>query len=437
MWLALLLLLAACGAGGPASQGEPTRLPASTATAQPTITREATGGGTAAPATAVPTMAPANPPTEQPTATPLPTITPATDAGSIYVSRDGQLVAYDLGSETARTTGVKTSGYFRISPNGRLVALVSAEHTSDQGALTVVSLDGRESFSVADSGVTIDLAWAPDSSALAYVVAGGERLLYPTHCSRASEVWVFELASSERRKVGNGCNPAWSPDGKRLAYVGPADIIDDPQNELFLVNRKGENRWTPLRGTIEDQRFPLPRQTFYSPFWLADGGHVFVFARFSEFAETSWSTIEMVDSFQGTTQAIGVVVDLSGLRVRTAPDRRRIAFASSGAKGTTSINVHTLLADERTWQVPWQPETSVVLRDREGPDVEHAYAAAWSPDGSQLAVLYCSSREDPIGICQPGTPGELRLMDPATGELSEPLLSGIDLDGGIDWVRRR
>ena len=77
----------------------------------------------------------------------------------------------------------------------------------------------------------ISPAWSPDGRELAYV----------SFETRKPVVWVQDMASGQRRQVANfkGSNsaPAWSPDGKQLAVT----LSRDGGSQLFLIGRDGSN----------------------------------------------------------------------------------------------------------------------------------------------------------------------------------------------------
>jgi TolB protein len=90
--------------------------------------------------------------------------------------------------------------------------------------------EGREPL-LKNSEPIISPAWSPDGRELAYV--SFER--------RKATVWVQEIATSKRRLVANfkGSNsaPAWSPDGQQLAVT----LSRDGGSQLFVMDRNGGN----------------------------------------------------------------------------------------------------------------------------------------------------------------------------------------------------
>ncbi len=77
----------------------------------------------------------------------------------------------------------------------------------------------------------ISPAWSPDGRELAYV----------SFETRKPVVWVQDMASGQRRMVANfkGSNsaPAWSPDGRELAVT----LSREGGSQIFLIGRDGNN----------------------------------------------------------------------------------------------------------------------------------------------------------------------------------------------------
>ena len=75
----------------------------------------------------------------------------------------------------------------------------------------------------------ISPAWSPD----------GRKLAYVSFETQKAAVWVQDLSTGERRMVagfrGSNSAPAWSPDGKRLAVT----LSRDGPAQLYLINSDG------------------------------------------------------------------------------------------------------------------------------------------------------------------------------------------------------
>lgn len=104
--------------------------------------------------------------------------------------------------------------------------------TANRHTLRVTDADGEGGqVALASPEPIISPAWSPDGRELAYV----------SFETRKAVVWVQDVASGQRRQVANfrGSNsaPAWSPDGSQLSVT----LSRDGGSQLFLMGRDGGN----------------------------------------------------------------------------------------------------------------------------------------------------------------------------------------------------
>ena len=206
----------------------------------------------------------------------VPTATPAGYVGVILFLRDGALVSLDtvLG-ETVLASGVSD---FTAVAGSQVIALVRGSGPMaeiwtirrDGSALTQVTKDAR-------ANATPSLA--PDGSAVVYASASAAEPYarawpdWGQWCA-TSEVRLTELPSGSTRILGKGCDPAFGPDGKRIAFATPptagSDAPNSSTNAIRLVNRQGANGWNFAKatGTLETGLL------VYAPAWSPDGTQV-------------------------------------------------------------------------------------------------------------------------------------------------------------------
>ncbi len=155
------------------------------------------------------TPLPTETPTPEPTATPAP---PSATSGWIYFERAGALWSYDVKGKTEQLIAERGK-LARVAPNGTKIAYL------DNRTLFVADRNGENPQALSQN-VNEAPRWAPDSTALA-VVSGSADNRYPLACADDSQLLVVDLNTSSSTTVAQGCQPVWSPDGKRLAYVSP------------------------------------------------------------------------------------------------------------------------------------------------------------------------------------------------------------------------
>lgn len=98
------------------------------------------------------------------------------------------------------------------SPDGTRIAF-SAYRPNEHGGLYAVDVATRRLTPLLIHGPgAVDPAWSPDGRSIAFVRPG----------VRSSSIWLLDLRSGRARRVtrgGDDLAPAWSPDGKALVFV--------------------------------------------------------------------------------------------------------------------------------------------------------------------------------------------------------------------------
>ena len=164
--------------------------------------------------------------------------------------------------------------------------------------------------------------------------------------------------------------PVWSPDGKKIAFVGGGDDSKDPRTGIFVVNPDGTGQ---RRVSAAEGR---------SPVWSPDGRRI---------AFTAGGSVYAVGVDGTGLQRLSNDVD-GGAGVAWSPDGKRIAY-SDGAELS-----HVVLADS----------TTGVVTLRSSASFERIRGLAWSPDGTAIAFTERRNENDPDGV---------RLVDAATGRV--------------------
>ena len=164
-------------------------------------------------------------------------------------SRDMNAEAYRMegdGSAQTRLPGSPRDDWApRLSPDGSRLALLTRERGRDE--ILLARPDGLDRRRLADTR-TDDLgevletqpAWSPDGRSLAYVTLSRDG---------ARTVWVADVTTGAHRRLSDGWDPAWSPDGRYLALVrespepapeaGHAGMGHTSASDLFLVRADG------------------------------------------------------------------------------------------------------------------------------------------------------------------------------------------------------
>jgi TolB protein len=127
------------------------------------------------------------------------------EQSEIYVQRVDGLSVTQLTNDQAADANPS------FSPDGQRLAYAS--NRSGSWDLYVMDIDGRNRVQVT-AGPTQDLhpTWSPDGTMLCYSSLGGR--------SDQWELWLVNVETMEKRMIGYGLFPSWSPDKKvnRIAF---------------------------------------------------------------------------------------------------------------------------------------------------------------------------------------------------------------------------
>jgi len=181
------------------------------------------------------------------------------------------------------TSGTSQDMHPSFSPDGTKLVYCSIGGRSGQWELWTVSLPTRERKMI---GYGLFPSWSPDKST--------DRIAFQRARQRGSRwfsLWTLDLIEGEARKVtevavsSNAAiiSPCWSPDGHRLAFatvVDPAQTNKGKprgQQDIWLIDAEGGSRHRLTDGT----------STCLTPFWACDNRVYFVTDRGGH--ENVWS----------------------------------------------------------------------------------------------------------------------------------------------------
>lgn len=190
------------------------------------------------------------------------------DGGLIAFSAGGQIYVMNSDGGGVRPVKDKPQGardsYPVLSPDATRVAFVRDEGLG-QYELCVVGVDGGGLQCLTASAAPLgEPSWSPDGSQLAFIqgydptVSGYAGI---TGCS--PEICVIEVASGKETNLTRGLggtDPAWSPDGTRVAFSS----LRDGNYEIYTTDLKGE----------QIQRLTHTEWAEAEPSWSPDGRRI-------------------------------------------------------------------------------------------------------------------------------------------------------------------
>lgn len=250
---------------------------------------------------------------------------------------------------------------------------------------------------VTSGGNDLQPAWSPDGRQIAYV-AGGPGF---------SDIVVLDVESGQARRLTqhrgtrpqNGSwafRPAWSPDGRQIAYVSDAATYHPA---LWLVNADGTGRrqitaYANGRGGVD------------GPAWTPDGKTIILTAY----------------PMEGPAQLFAV--ELPAVRIRQITSLPATVYDAAVSPVGGMLAFVTLDASGNSiWTAPVEgsPATRAVEGDRNR-------APAWSPDDGWLAYIAGTRNDEYRAYAVPlGREGTHQAPVLLSG--SRPVLPG----GGLSW----
>ena len=416
-----------------------TLTPDSTPTVAPTASSTPTVASTAS---STPTVAP----TASSTPMPSPTVATTPSAAEILFLRGGVLIALNVVTGTERRLADHVQA-FAATPDGRRLALAR-----DDGAATELWLVARNGTNLqqltTNNRAESSLSWSPDGQSLAYTAASGLAPRVPTWTSWAAwcttaEVRVIAITDGTERSLGPGCEPSFSPDGQRLAFTtAPTTTLtgmDFPGaiNAIQIVNRQGEHGWRLAKADGADS---AEGYVVYGATWAPAGDRVAYQRFFGYQALVDINLTELSSSFERKGEPIGFGAGWL-LAPQYAPDGTRVAVVEhnfSDSRGFSGYDIWSLkvlrLGEEEPLALP---SGTLTLRAATNATLPRATGAAWSPDGTALAVVLPQhwqpglSAQEPVFSAE--GPGELWRWRPGAAPETK-LAEGLDFASPLLWL---
>jgi TolB protein len=225
-------------------------------------------------------------------------------------------------------------------------------------------------------GHATDPAWSPDGTRIAYT--------YSELSGSLAYIEVMNANGSHRERLtdsGTSSNPVWSPDGTQIAF------ISNDKGWVYVMNSDGSNE-RMLRDDVDATSLA----------WSPDG---------TQFAVTSNYHIYLMNADGSNLHPL---LDPSepGWDAAWSPDGSTIAYVMLDGIYLTEDEGQTSRRLELTGDMTY------FLHDGDSVDM-----LAWSPDGSQIAfTIYATALE--IAISTPIPPervgGQIMSVDVTTGE---------------------
>ena len=147
-----------------------------------------------------------------------------------------------------------------LSPQGDAIAFVSDRTGAFEIHVRGLGGGSSETPLTSDGGQNVQPAWSPDGRSIAY------------HSLSHGGIWVIAARGGPPRQITTvGARPAWSPDGRRIAYqsdehgdVAPNGYSAQAGSTIWVVDADGANA-RAVTATVK------PAGGHSSPSWSHDG----------------------------------------------------------------------------------------------------------------------------------------------------------------------
>jgi Tol biopolymer transport system component len=303
---------------------------------------------------------------------------------SVYIK------AVEAGTELRLTRGLASDSFPAWSPDGQYVVFHRRTSSGDFGYYFLSALGGPEHRITAAASGSGGLAWFPDGKRLAVAEV--------SESSRSSPLFAISIETGERRALTTPTNaidiyPAFSPDGKWLAFVRAVDFSNgdiyllslssgDFRRLTFDKTWKRSIAWAPdsreiLYSSERFWRIPIeggaPRaiamgDQMIGKIAVAPHGNRLAYVSYTATASLWRMDLAPSGSLKRPTRTEFAPSTRDQDDPQYSPDGRRIAFLS-GRSGTYEI-----------WTADANGDNLMRLTD-----LKHTGSPAWSPDGTEIA----------------------------------------------------
>lgn len=212
------------------------------------------------------------------------------------------------------------------SPDGRRIAFVRKSETKDEWGrevqdIYIMDADGSNAARRTSGGINSDPTWSPD----------GARIAFAAFREGSSNIYVMSVDEDGKGAaplvtfVGWEGQPAWSPDGATIAFASDYEFYDTTA-DIFVTTLDG-SRVARLTNSTGYAGTPV----YYQPAWSPDGRKVATVVCLVAFDTCASSTLAVMNA-----DGSGLTVLTRGRELvhpTWSPDGRTIAFKHSAYIG--------------------------------------------------------------------------------------------------------
>jgi len=211
-------------------------------------------------------------------------------------------------------------------------------------------------------------AWSPDGKRIAFM---SDRDGHVNIRGRSAyEIYVMDADGGDQRNLTNDPNndrsPSWSSDGKHIVFSSDRDSDRDHNIEIYVMDADGENQERLTNNLTEDQY----------PSWSPDGKRIAFSARRDGHFENEFGItyeIYVMDADGGNEQRLTENRN-NDWYPSWSPDGKQIAFAADRKGDVVNWDIYVMAANGANQQNLTENRV-------------YDSSPSWSPDGKRIAFF--------------------------------------------------
>jgi Tol biopolymer transport system component len=352
-------------------------VPAEQVSLQPTASPPSAATATSA---AVPKTTATGAPVAAATTSQVPTASPPT--GHVSFMRGANVVVRDIAANSNAAQALvlpatATQGDWKRDGTRAVFLAGSGEKTE----MWMVNRDGSGLAKVGVLGRYSTPHWSPDGASVLYSfnnpVSGN-----------TNEIWTVSADGTLRRKLADGYDAVWSPDGQRIAFASTPTSSASGQpakNAIRMINAQGKNEWSPITTDTTSPKFtPLEWQmndarVVDAPQWSPDGKEVTLRVQNGHGAYVTTDSLN-----GGFGRFIAVYFDGVAHGFSYSPNGKDIALGSGGQSGYETIVIYHR-SDIGKDGISGNPVRTLGRIPKSAGETGQSISSYdWSPDGSRI-----------------------------------------------------